>query len=150
MKRTIKKYSSNILGMYKVCDDKGHILYCGIHESVGKFRLYREDQEIGRIEHMVDNDEERYEFYENEEILGKLIKEPTLKKTRYYLSFVEGEVIPIHYYGSDYRILNAKEDWLMKFIQEPSFEAKQYDLEILNEENEILCILIAFALIMAM
>ena len=43
MKLIIKKYSSNILGMYKICDEKGYIQYHVVHESAGKLRLYEGD-----------------------------------------------------------------------------------------------------------
>ena len=51
MKLIIKKYSSNILGMYKICDEKGYIQYHVVHESVGKLRLYEGDKELGCVKH---------------------------------------------------------------------------------------------------
>ena len=87
MKLTIKKYSSNILGMYKICDEKGYIQYHVVHESVGKLRLYEGDKEVGSIKHKSNNIEDIYEFYLHRKLLGKLVKQPTLKKTKYTLIF---------------------------------------------------------------
>ncbi len=62
MKLTIKKYSSNILGMYKICDEKGYLKYHVVHESVGKLRLYEDDKELGCVRHKANNMEDIYEF----------------------------------------------------------------------------------------
>lgn len=149
MKLTVKKYSSNILGMYKICDEKGYIQYHVIHESVGKLRLYEGDKEVGCVKHKSNNIEDIYEFYFHRKLLGKLIKQPTLKKTKYTLTFEDAKPMQVHFSMTDYRIYDDNEEMIMKFVQEPSFDSKQYLLDIVDEENKELCILIALSIIMA-
>lgn len=149
MELIIKKYSSNILGMYKICDDKGYIQYHVIHESVGKLRLYEGDKELGCVKHKANHLEDIYEFYLHRKYLGKLVKQPTLKKTKYTLYFDDFKPIQVHFSMTDYRIFDDNDECIMKFSQEPSFESKQYLLDITNDENEKLCILIALSIIMA-
>lgn len=149
MKLFVKKYSSNILGMYKICDEKGYIKYHVIHESVGKLRLYEGDNELGYVKHKSNNLEEIYEFHLHRKLLGKLIKQPTLKKTKYTLSFVDSTPVEVYFSMTDYRVYDINDELIMKFVQEPSFESKQYLLEIVDDENEKLCILVALSIIMA-
>ena len=149
MKLTVKKYSSNILGMYKICDEKGYIKYHVIHESVGKLRLYEGDNELGYVKHKSNNMEDSYEFYLHRKLLGRLIKQPTLKKTKYTLTFDDFIPVQVHFSMTDYRVYDVNEELIMKFVQEPSFDSKQYLLDIVDDENEYLCILVALSIIMA-
>lgn len=149
MKLIIKKYSSNILGMYKICDEKGYIQYHVVHESVGKLRLYEGDKELGCVKHKSNNLEDIYEFCLHRKYLGKLVKQPTLKKTKYTLFFENALPTIVHVSMSDYRVLDANDESIMIFSQEPSFESKQYLLDITDDNNEHVCILIALSLIMA-
>lgn len=150
MKLNIKKYSNNILGMYKICDEKGYIQYHVIHESAGKLRLYEGDKELGYVKHKSNNSEDIYEFYLYRKYLGKLVKQPSLKKTKYTLYFEDLIPIPILFSMTEYQIFDDNDDCIMKFTQEPSFESKQYLLDIIDDNNKYLCILISLSIIMAM
>ncbi len=149
MKLIIKKYSSNILGMYKICDEKGYIQYHVVHESAGKLRLYEGDKELGCVKHKSNNLEDIYEFYLHRKYLGKLVKQPTLKKTKYTLCFIDSKPTQIQFSMTDYRIYDDNDELIMEFSQEPSFESKQYLLDIVDDNNEKICILIALSIIMA-
>lgn len=149
MKLIIKKYSSNILGMYKICDEKGYIQFHVVHESVGKLRLYEGEKELGSVKHKSNHSEDIYEFYLHRKYLGKLVKQPTLKKTKYTLYFENTLPTILHVCMSDYRVLDDNDETIMKFSQEPSFESKQYLLDITDDNNKYICILIALSIIMA-
>ena len=148
MKLTIKKYSSNILGMYKICDEKGYLKYHVVHESVGKLKLFENDKQIGCVKHKSNQLENIYEFYLNKVYLGKVIKQPTLKKTKITLVFHDSSSMQIYTSMTEYRICDENDELIMECKQEPSFESKQYELDIVDDQNEKLCILIALSIIM--
>lgn len=142
--------AQNTMDTIEICDEKGNIKYTASFNDKGEGVIYHNENIMGSVKRSVQSSIENYEFYRQDTYLGKMTKETIHRKPNYLLS-IEGWEKHIQIYSTqgEYHILDPNHEWIMKFKESASFNLKQYELTIVDKENEELCLYTALSILMS-
>lgn len=148
MRLLFKQRFFSWLDSYNIYDEEGRIVYevKGKLSWGHKLQIYDKNLDhVGTVKEKIIRILPKFEIYENDKYLGDITKKLTFLRDRYTLDFKDW-----HIYGDildwNYEILDNKNNLIMKVSKKIFNVTDTYVLDIVNEKDQLYCLMIVLAI----